>query len=386
MATGHSLTQEAQEGRSNMLLRRLNEEDLIRCDMYDNEIKASSGIEDEPKGSTSNQNVRQDVGFMSSPVPSHKSVRRKSPDDLDDNSPGCKRQRLEGDIGDCDSSDIDEVSSSGDSYDYISGHLSQDWPDGFPDVSYWDNDDDVYRCVLCSHEMWTVYGLCSGCDSGEIPYFEDTELSESRFDDQEEKHPRLFLTEYEDCEDMDHMTRRCLTAQYLDGPSGYESDEDKEAEEYEINSFIDDASIQSEEETDGDSTSNDDDSDYKRLYLELQAKHSQLWIDYAELHDEHDELQKGFLGSDYGLDDSANDDSIYDGDDVLLAVDVETKDPAIVEVIPSDSQMADSQGAALGLDRIASRVESYDATLGGEWESVPLVSVRDNHAAPEVQL
>jgi hypothetical protein len=255
------------------------------------------------------------------------------------------------------------------------------WTEGIPDLSYWDAHDEIFRCVLCQHEMWTVYGHCTGCGSGNIPYHEDPAPYDRSDDDRgpDEQYPRLFTTRYEECEEINEMAHRGFTYHHLDSPSDYESQQEQ-TKGYEINSFIDDASIFCEEDNNENDLS-DDDTDYKKLYIALQVEHSQLLHNYSKLANEHELLTMDLTGSDSDIDEG-----------VMVAVDVETRDPALFEIspsqFPSQSPLDDSQdsGHVLTPERIASRTESYNAVLNGVWENVSLVSVCDNHTSVEAIL
>lgn len=195
---------------------------------------------------------------------------------------------------------------------------------------FWDFLDGVFRCSSCGHELWSIYGQCTGCAAGgEYPYFEV-------WDPEQGPLPELA----HNASDTDYMSldgREALVGDYLDfDSSAYDShDEMSESgrnEDYELDSFIDDESQASNMDN---SSSSDGETDWKEDFKELDIAHRSLIDDYITLADEHEEFRREILGSDT---ENWNDSEEYDEEGMHL-VDVNVPDPVITEFVLSHAEV-----------------------------------------------
>jgi DNA cross-link repair 1C protein len=281
-----------------------------------------------------------------------------------------KRVCLQLDGSGCGSSD-DEVSTS-------DPESTPEEAEAVPGVSYYDSEDDVYRCEDCGWELWTPLGGCVGCSDGYkclvtgLTGIKDSEkLAEESL--------ALGLCSGLD-RDIESDTDTLSERRYLDGSSAYDSVSGCGEEGYEANSFIDDTIIhgKTDEDEDGSDRQSDDDVDYEARYHQLSSAYDMLAADHAELIDDHDEMRRDFLGSDY---ESDNDDVLH-----FEAVDIEVRDPPLSELILPQVQ-GDSQSSVVSTHRLRTRVEAFLAADDGDgWHNVSLMSTGDNHTEPEVEL
>ena len=266
--------------------------------------------------------------------------------------------------------------------------------------SYWDPGDQVYRCRSCGYELWSSRGACAGCSAGEEDtYFEllDPDLG---------PRPGLTLSEYDINNNMDVVERAELLGDCLDfDSSAYDSQDEKDRHDdvYEVNSFIDDDSLQNSQEEDDDASS-DEEIDYREKFQRLQTEYSNLLDEYCDTLDAHEEFKRDIMGSDY--------ESIYGseefGEDGMVLVDVTPPDPVVTELVLSQSEgqsqekegasdshvdelvlaqaKEESQKSEVLAEREDARAEAYDAALDGRWHDVSLVSTSGNHTYEEVEM
>jgi hypothetical protein len=316
---------------------------------------------------------------ISSPEPESQHRRRKAFFEACD-CRSIKRARLEEEKSDPGSDDVSHILLSSDSSD------RDDTPcpelEAVPGVSYYDADDDVHRCRACGWEVWRPSGECTGCGRGEPGYYECTSYTQDspegvpRWKERKmDFYPGIGLTSDGPEDDLESEFREELTGRYLDGKSAYDTDSNIEDDEYEINSFIDDSPIEDivddEEEKELLATQ----QDYEQLYHQLSKSHERLEKKHYALMDDHEELRRDFLGSDY----SDSDDPLFD------VVDIEIKDPPVSEVVLSEVH-GDSQASAISTRRLRSRVDAFIAADEDGWYNVSLLSTGDNHTMEELEL
>ncbi|KAF4632007.1 hypothetical protein G7Y89_g6124 [Cudoniella acicularis] len=257
-----------------------------------------------------------------------------------------------------------------------------DWDYHHEDIFY-DNDEEVFRCRYCGHEIWSPWlGFCTGCEEGDSdgPYQEV-------LDPEAGYRPKFeLISGVEEGFDLKN-----ITGPYLDcNSSAYDTQDDKSdlQEEYEIDSFIDDSIIddasQCSDEED-DASLSDGETDYKEKFKELEASHNALIGSHSRLVWEYDELKRDVLGSDYesrsGEDVSGDDvDDQYYENGVLL-VDVAVPDPVITELVLSANEQ--SQASVLSPGRIQNRVEAFEAAKNNEWHTVSLESINGSNTGDE---
>jgi hypothetical protein len=251
---------------------------------------------------------------------------------------------------------------------------------------FWDDEDSIARCKLCGHEVWSrSMGFCTGdCADGpdEVPYFE-------LLDPEAGPRPEIVVDEY--ASDDEQITnpdlRREMVGDYLDDDSdAYDTlDDDSDHRSEYTGSFIDDASISDDVEHEEVSFS-DGETDYKQLNNELQARYDRLLANYANLVDEHDDMMRDFLGSDYGRSDDSIASDIEDVDEEgLLMVTVSNPDPAVAELVLSQAE-EQSQESEISAGRLRDRARAFEAVDDGGWQNISLVSSGDNHTHEEIEL
>ena len=268
-----------------------------------------------------------------------------------------------------------------------------------PGGSYYDVEHQVYRCTGCSWKIWTRSGQCTNCNTGEPSYHEvfDSDLG-TRIPSQRNYFPRI--APFMDCDDdeIQSYVPSELTEFFLDSASTYDSPSNSDRNEYEVNNFIDDESIdtkcQEGTPSAGDlkssvihthslenmSSVSVQEPNYKQLYEGLSRAHRQLAKEHDELIDDYLILRRDVFGSQNDDEDSAE---IH-----FASVDVEVQDPQISEVIFSQIQ-GDSQSSAISPERLRTRIDAFLAMANDEeegWHSISLISTGDNHTEPEIEL
>jgi hypothetical protein len=148
--------------------------------------------------------------------------------------------------------------------------------------TYFDFLDNVERCIHCSHEIWDYGESCTNeeCTKGALHgrYFEGM--------DYDDPYPEIFLDEY--CDESELQYRQSLADDYLDNQSSAYDTQDETKnhedffEEYEVGSFIDDASERSDK--------SDSDSSHGEDHIEdsIEDLHTQ----YASLIDRFEMMKK----------------------------------------------------------------------------------------------
>jgi hypothetical protein len=257
-----------------------------------------------------------------------------------------------------------------------------------------DPTDEVLRCKACWSEVWG--GCCTGCDDGpnEATYYEEPDAENER------RRPDIAQDEYSD-EILDDQDRLELVGDYLDDEeSAYDSQDSVGLgflEEYEINSFIDDAFSENDEES-----SSDGEEDYKTRYEELQASYAALIADRNRLANDYLDFRMDVLGSDF--DEDENDDEQFD-EDGLLIVQLARPEVVTTEVVLSEAEeeqlsrsslvtvlsiRESSQTPSPSADRVGRIQEAFDAVENGSngrgWHDVSLVSTSNNHTHREMEL
>jgi DNA cross-link repair 1C protein len=252
-----------------------------------------------------------------------------------------------------------------------------------PLETYWDPRDEVYRCTDCGHEAWRPSGNCTGCGAGEVPYFE---VMDSAVDVGIDG-PGIVHTEYDTNDDVDSEMRAYLVSDYLDyDSSAYDSVIGAAEEDYEQNSFIDNKPVDSLADSAAASPSNDEEIDYKEQFNNLSAAYDRPLKGHNELIEDHDTLRRDFLGSDY---ESETFDSEEDG---MVMVDVDVREPGLAELVLSQAQsqsQSQSQASSISTDRLTSRIDAYEATMGQDgrgWHEISLLSTGGHHTTEEVEL
>lgn len=261
-----------------------------------------------------------------------------------------------------------------------------------PRINYYDTNDRAYRCGACGWEVLRPEGACTGCGAGESAYYEVTSLTdmEGSNGDQAPKtmsesrnhnvNPRICLSSNaaEDGGAIEVKTEQHtkVTGNYLDGASAYESAPTSAENECEINSFIDDSSVDIgiDEHTDASAS---DDVEYKTQLEELASASCNLEQEREDFMDDHEAFRRDMLGSDSN--DSGNQDEL-DFD----VVNIEVQDPPISEVVLFHVQ-GDSQSSAISISRLRTRADAFLAAPEG-WHNISLMSTGDNHTEESQEL
>lgn len=268
---------------------------------------------------------------------------------------------------------------------------------------YWDPNDEVFRCGSCRHELWISGQPCTECSVEEgHTYFEVTESDLRPI-------PRIVHGEVDTNSTLDDEGRIELMGDILDfDSSAYDSQDERDGHDdlYEINSFIDDESSLNFQDG-GEDSSSDEETDYKQKFFELQNDYFELVDEYGSYVEEHEEMKRYFLGSDYESSQGPDDDLEFTEDGAVM-VDIPPLDPVLTEVVLSQSlQESQSQEAgppdsfedelvsateghspksdALN-DEENARAEAYDLAVDGRWHEVSLVSTGGNHGDEEAEL
>lgn len=263
--------------------------------------------------------------------------------------------------------------------------------------TYFDTDDNITRCTACHYEVWTgSTGFCGRCHDEDVvmpPYYE-VFGSETLFGPEERQMPGLeanWDAEESELEDM--------LAPYLDcGSSAYDSqdEESRFAEEYEINSFIDDSPEADADAEKSHSSDDEEEIDWEGAFRKLLGEHDSLSSAHGRLIDKYYGFKYKILGDQYDTsDDSEMEDSVDEMDsmdeldemdeDGLLMVDVKVQDPAVTELVLSQA-MEQTQEESLSPEQIRDRIEAFEAASNGEWHSVTMLSTGDNHTLREIEL
>lgn len=243
--------------------------------------------------------------------------------------------------------------------------------------TFFDYVDNVTRCNLCGHEMWSeCIGFCTGCEEGhsEDPYLEVLEPDTGA------------KPEYEINEDAE-MDLQDMLDPYLDcDSSAYDShDEDpKFTEEYEVNSFIDDSPEAESDDEDANAEEEEEEINWEERYRALAAAHTSLTYAYGYLDEKYRQYKIAVEGDDYETSDEDEDgDGLENGE--ILVVDVAVQDPVVTELVLSQAQ-GQSQEEEISPARVRDRVEAFEAARNGAWRGISMLSTGDNHTYPEIEL
>ncbi|TVY91467.1 Protein artemis [Lachnellula willkommii] len=248
-------------------------------------------------------------------------------------------------------------------------------------ATFFDKVDKVLRCKNCGHEFWSSYmGFCTGCEDGQsgIPYYEVLEPGGML--------PRFVLNENSTAEanDIDE-----ITFPYLDcNSSAYDTkDEDSNfAEEYEINSFIDDSP---EDELDEEEIDPEEEQEvnWEERYRNLAGAHTALSYAHQRLDAKYHGYRMDIEGDEYESTDDSDMGEDFD-EDALLVVDVAIPDPIVTELVLSQAR-EQSQEEEISPQRVRDCVEAFEAASnenGRAWQDISMVSTGDNHTFPEIEL
>ncbi|KAL2060019.1 hypothetical protein VTL71DRAFT_9841 [Oculimacula yallundae] len=254
--------------------------------------------------------------------------------------------------------------------------------------TFFDPDDEVFRCIACKHEVWGgERGVCTRCDEGASspPYVEEA------FD---RAGPMPQITYDDSMEEVivDSTIVKEIVGDCLDyESSAYDSQDSAQNffEEYDANSFIDDEEkpeVESEEEL----SSSDDDWElrFKQLQAQhngLQTRYSGLSLAYDMLEEEHDEFRRDVLGSQMSMDEDEDMDDDEMDEDGMLIVDVSTPNPIATDIILSQAR-EQSQESEVSDERIKVRADAFEAAREGGWNDMSLTSVAGNHSIAEIEL
>ena len=205
-----------------------------------------------------------------------------------------------------------------------------------------DTDDTVYRCRKCWSEVWG--GICTGCEEGpnEPSYYEVVD------EENERRRPNITTTEYTD-EVWDELIRAHLLGDTLDDDeSAYDSQDSAYGsfrEEYEVDSFIDEASSENSDESSSNGEesegASDEEEDYKAKYENLQKSHALLAAAHIQAVDERIKYEDKYfelrdaLGSEFDSDSDEERD-----EDGLRVVNAVPAPVVTTELILSDDEEA----------------------------------------------
>jgi hypothetical protein len=336
-----------------------------------------------------------------------------------------------------DESDAGGASSPGSDVDHVGTSSVEDpYVREFAGI-FFDEDEDTYlehdetdnaaitRCSHCGHEVWTVWmtqvGICTHCawdpDAPDpTPYYEI--IAPNSRPHPPEIEPAEFAGAYLDNLPPEYRTRKNIVGDYLDDHSdAYDTLDEGSGprSEYDCDdNFIDDASIHSSQdvakyENPENPPNEDDTTDYKALFKQLQQKHNRLKGRY-------DGMMRDFVYSDYERY-SSSDEGLYESDieeageevdelgEVIIDVvppglaitvpnisqgqeqsqDVVPPGPTIAELVLSQAQ-EQSQQSEVSPDRISDRVKAFEAAAGENWNNISLISAGDNHTEVEIEL
>lgn len=248
-------------------------------------------------------------------------------------------------------------------------------------ATFFDQVDEVLRCKNCGHEFWSSYmGFCTGCEDGQsgIPYYEVLEPGGML--------PIFVLNEHSTAEanNIDE-----ITYPYLDcNPPAYDTqDEDSNfAEEYEINSFIDDSP---EDEPDAEEIESDEEQEvnWEERYRNLAGAHTALSYAHQRLDAKYHEYRMDIEGDEYETTEDSEMGEDFD-EDGLLVVEVAIPDPIVMELVLSQAR-EQSQEEEISPQRVRDRAEAFEAASnenGRVWQDISMVSTGDNHTFPEIEL
>ena len=253
--------------------------------------------------------------------------------------------------------------------------------------TFFDPEDKVQRCLSCHYELQSLMGMCENCEEDVEPsYLEVHDPNLSARPDY------VFTNVDEEC--MSENDRLKYVGDYLDaGSSAYDSfDEDAELrEEYEVNSFIDDASEKSDtdEEEEIDRETEDIYIDWEARFKELKEEHEALVESNASLSSNHHIVLNALVETEdkyhdlldeIGLPHSSDEDDDDENDGIdeemdeegnLLVTHPAPPVPAVHEVVLSTAQDAQSQNS--------------DEVEGERLQDITLQSTH-NHTEPEIEL
>jgi hypothetical protein len=286
---------------------------------------------------------------------------------------------------------------------------------------YWDPADEVFRCGFCRHELWMSGELCARCSTenasessteGLSNHYSENTYSEL-IDPNLRSKPSITVNEDDTDSTLNTDERAELMGDVLDFDSSAYDSQDERGEHddaYEIDSFIDDDSIDNSSD-DGDDSSSDEGIDYKKKFLELQKSYFNITEEYHDYVEESEEFRRYVLGSDY--ESSHEEDDLGPTEDGVVMVDAPAPDPVLAEVVLSqseqdsespslDAESADSlvdeiilataggqeesQNSDDPAEEVDARAEAYELALDGRWHDVSLVSTGGNHSHEEAEL
>ncbi|KAL3425052.1 artemis protein [Phlyctema vagabunda] len=303
---------------------------------------------------------------------------------LSDPSDNFRAQLYDREIGQLQRIDQNNISSQHPLLTDVQLHEDTSGSEYAESQAFYDSDDEVMRCKTCEHEFWAPVGPCTNCDSGKTQFMEVLEP-------QQEVKMQIVEDEYESETDAANPLQQELAENYLDYQSSAYDSQDVASvdEDYEKNSFIDDAPINGDE-SDGESSA-DDEPNYKALFedvskdmIALQEQHYDLIDMHDSLLDEYTEFRRDLLGSDdepeFTRDSFAsNDDSENDMPDSIKVVDVAPPEPMVTEItlgtggglqqdettnVHGESQSSDKADATIG-----AHAEIYDLTQASSMTS-----------------
>jgi len=248
---------------------------------------------------------------------------------------------------------------------------------------FFDPVDSIWRCQVCGHEMWSeTIGFCTMCkEEFGCPVYENPGPGTGNTSESE-------VNEVSDSAEAGIGSQEEETSPFLDcDSSAYDSQDDdlKFNEEYEINSFIDDATeVESEDENKDDS--DEEVIDWQARYQSLITAHAALSYSYNALDERYHDYRIAIEGDAY---ETSNDSDMDEMDENgTLLVDVAVPDPVVTELILSQAQ-EQSQGEEISEARVKDRVEAFQAASnenGHEWNDISMLSTGDNHTFPEIEL
>lgn len=248
-------------------------------------------------------------------------------------------------------------------------------------LTVFDSVDDVFRCVLCGHEvLGGKEGFCTGCDRGPsgVAFLEDVEEVEDRWPSLPEVYDKYTENPVEDSKTVKEMVGECLDYD----SSAYDSQDSggNLEEEYEVNSFVDD---DHEPPTDSDDDSpNDEEPDWEARYKELERKFGRMADAYEDIVDDH--LDLGGDVPDLNIDTPSESESM-DEDDLMLIIDAVAPEPVAADIVLSEDSQS-SSSLEMSPDRLRDRQDAFIAARNGGWHDISLASVSNNHTTAEVEL
>ncbi|KUJ08807.1 uncharacterized protein LY89DRAFT_764166 [Mollisia scopiformis] len=201
--------------------------------------------------------------------------------------------------------------------------------------------DEVWRCRSCDHEvLGGPGGFCTGKDCTESEARSASHYMEVL---DPEAPPLPEIARNEDANQLLEGDRlKEVVGSCLDyDSSAYDSyDSEKHfSEEYDQNSFIDDAESEEDEGRERsrkDDSSGDDGPDYENMFNQLQAQHTKLINDFSELDNSFRDFRR-----DVGVFSSDDDDDELDeevDDEGLYVVDVRVPDPVTTDIVVFHAQ------------------------------------------------